>query len=156
MKTNSLFGKTGLFIMMFATLIFAASCANHNTKKATVKKIDQESVSSKTAAVHEEAQDTVMFKKKLQFFKDFDLNKDKKISQKEYMSMASAKFEQMDKNHDGKLTAKEYDLVSTIAPKGQNFVTKPEFLAHYKSKFQTMDKNKDGYVTMEELDVREN
>jgi len=156
MKTNSFFGRAGLFIMMFATLMFAASCVNQNAKKTTTKKIDQESVKAKTAAVHEEAQDTVMFKKKLQFFKEFDLNKDKKISQKEYMSMASAKFVQMDKNHNGKLSVSEYDLVSTMAPKGQNYVTKAEFLAHYKSKFQTMDKNEDGYVIMEELDVREN
>ncbi len=155
MKTNSLFDKVGLYILLFATLLFAASCANQNTKK-TVKKIDQESVSVKKAAVHEEVQDTVMFKKKLAFFEEFDLNKDKKISQKEYMAMASSKFDQLDKNHDGKLTVKEFDLVSTIAQKGQNYITKPAFLAVYEKKFQKMDKNKDGYVTMEELDVREN
>ncbi len=155
MKTNLSFGKAGVYVLLFTMLVFAASCANQNTKK-TAKKTDQESVSVKKAAVHEEVQDTVMFKKKLAFFEKFDLNKDKKISQKEYMAMAFSKFDQLDKNHDGKLTAKEFDLVSTISPKGQSYVTKPEFLAHYKSKFQTMDKNKDGYVTMEELDVREN
>ncbi len=156
MKTNFLFGKGVLYILMFTTLIFAASCANHNTKKETAKKINQKSVSAKKAAVHEEAQDTVMLKKKLQFFKDFDLNKDNKISEKEYMSMATAKFDKLDKNHDGKLTAEEFDSISTFNTQGENYVTKPEFLAVYKTKFQNMDKNKDGYVTMEELDVREN
>ncbi len=155
MKTNLSFGKAGVYVLLFTMLVFTASCANQNTKK-TVKKTDQESVSVKKAAVHEEVQDTVMFKKKLAFFEEFDLNKDKKISQKEYMAMASSKFDQLDKNHDGKLTAKEFDLVSTIAPKGQNYITKPAFLAVYEKKFQKMDKNKDGYVTMEELDVREN
>lgn len=155
MKTNPLFGKAGLYIFLFTTLIFAASCTNQNTKK-TAKKTDQQSVSVKKAAVHEEVQDTVMFKKKLKFFEDFDLNKDNKISAKEYMSMASAKFDQLDKNHDGKLTTEEFDLVSTFAPQGKNYITKPAFLAFYEKKFQKMDKNKDGYVTMEELDVREN
>ena len=154
MKTNSLFGKAGVYILLFSTLIVAASCVNNNAKK-TAKKTDQESVSVKKAAVHEEVQDTVMFKKKLKFFEEFDLNKDKKISQKEYMAMASSKFDQLDKNHDGKLTTEEFDLVSTFAPQGTNYVTKAEFLKHYKAKFQKMDKNKDGYVTMEELDVRE-
>jgi len=156
MKTNSLFGKTGLYILMFTTLVFAASCANQNKKKSTAKKIDQESVNLKKNAVHEEAQDTVMFNKKLQLFKKLDLNKDNKISEKEYLTMASEKFDQLDKNHDGKLTVEEFDLVSTMASKGKDYVTKPEFIAHYKEKFLSMDKNKDGYVTMEELDVREN
>jgi len=155
MKTNLSFGKAGVYVLLFTALLFAASCTNQNTRK-TAKKTDQESVSVKKAAVHEEVQDTVMFKKKLVFFEEFDLNKDKKISQKEYMAMASSKFDQLDKNHDGKLTVKEFDLVSTIAPKGLNYITKPAFLTVYEKKFQTMDKNKDGYVTMEELDVREN
>ena len=155
MKTKSLFDRAGLYILLFATLLFAASCTNQNTKKTT-KKADQETVGVKKAAVHEEVQDTVMFKKKLQFFKAFDLNRDNKISQKEYMSMASAKFDQLDKNHDGKLTTDEFDMVSTFDTQGKNYITKPAFLAVYEKKFQKMDKNKDGYVTMEELDVREN
>ncbi len=145
-----------LYILMLSTLLFAASCVNQKTKNETAKKIDQESVTAKKAAVHEEAQDTVMFKKKLQFFKDFDLNKDNKISEKEYMSMASSKFARLDTDHNGKLTAQEFDLVSTFAPQGKDYVTKAQFLDHYKAKFQKMDKNEDGYVTMEEMDVREN
>jgi len=155
MKTNLSFGKAGVYVLLFTMLLFAASCTNQNTKK-TAKKTDQESVSVKKAAVHEEVQDTVMFKKKLAFFEEFDLNKDKKISQKEYMSMASAKFDQLDKNHDDKLTTEEFDMVSTFDTQGKNYITKPAFLAVYEKKFQKMDKNKDGYVTMEELDVREN
>ena len=97
-----------------------------------------------------------MFQKKLTFFKNYDLNKDKKISEEEYLDMASKKFDQLDTNHDGKLTTTESDLVTSMVTSNKNYVTKKEFLAFYTKKFKAMDKNQDSYITTEELDVREN
>ncbi len=155
MKTNFLSTKAPLYLIMFAVLLFTASCANRNSKKET-KKIVKESATVKKAAAHEEAQDTVMFKKKLQLFNEFDQNKDNKISEKEYLDIASKKFDKLDVNKDGKLTVAESDLIVPMLSTGQKDVTKAQFIAFYSKKFKTMDKNNDGYVVMEELDVREN
>ncbi len=149
-------GKGIVYLFLFAIMLFAASCANQGKKESTQQKLEQEPKTVKKEAVTEEKQDSVMFQKKLAFFKKFDVDNNKKISEKEYLSMASQKFAALDANHDGKLTADESDLVTAIAPQGKNFVTKQQFLDYYKKKFQNMDKNKDNYVTMEELDVREN
>ena len=149
-------GKGIVYLFLFAMMLFATSCANHNQKKTTQQKLEQEPKTVKKEAVTEEKQDSVMFQKKLAFFKKVDVNNDKKISEKEYLSMASQKFDALDANHDGKLTTDESDLVSAMAAPGKTYVTKKEFLNAYKKKFQTMDKNKDGYVMMEELVVREN
>ena len=156
MKKIMLSGKGIVYLFLFTALLLAASCANQGKKESTRQNPEQESKTVKKEAVMEEKQDSVMFQKKLDFFKKFDVNNDKKISEKEYLSMASQKFEALDANHDGKLTADESDLVTAIAPQGKNFVTKQQFLDYYKKKFRTMDKNKDNYVTMEEMDVREN
>ncbi len=156
MKRIMLSGKGIVYLFLFSTLLFAASCANQGKKESTQQKLEQEPKTVKKEAVVEEKQDSVMFQKKLAFFKKFDVNNDKKISEKEYLSMASQKFAALDANHDGKLTKDESDLVVSIAPQGKNFVTKQQFLDYYKKKFQAMDKNKDNYVTMEELDIREN
>ena len=155
MKRIMLSGKGIVYLFLFSTLLFAASCANQGKKESAQQKLEQEPKTVKKEAVVEEKQDSVMFQKKLDFFKKFDVNNNKKISVKEYLSMASQKFEALDGNHDGKLTADESDLVTAIA-QGKDFVTKQQFLDYYKKKFQNMDKNKDNYVTMEELDVREN
>ncbi len=149
-------GKWVVYTFLFSTLLFAASCANQNKKVSTQQKLEQESKTVKKVAKVEEKQDSVMFQKKLAFFKKFDINNDKKISLEEYQNMATQKFNTLDANHDGKLTKDESDLVVAIAPAGKKFVTKKEFLAYYTKKFKTMDKNKDGYIMMEELDVREN
>jgi Ca2+-binding EF-hand superfamily protein len=156
MKRIVLSGKGMVYFFLFSILLFAASCANHTQKESVQQKLEQEPKTVKKEAVTEEKQDSVMFQKKLAFFKKFDVNNDKKISEKEYLSMAAQKFASLDADHNGKLTSDESDLVMAIAPQGSKSVTKQQFLDYYKKKFQTMDKNKDKYVTMEELDVREN
>ncbi len=156
MKREFLSGKWLLYTLLLSGLLLAASCANHATKESTQQKLEQEPKTVKKAAVVEEKQDTVMFQKKLEFFKKFDTNKDKQISEKEYLNMAGQKFDTLDANHDGKLTAAESDLVTPMLAQGKKYVTKAEFLAFYSKKFKTMDKNKDGYIDMEELDIREN
>ncbi len=167
MKKVFLSGKWVLYTLMISSLLFATSCANHTKKESTQQKLEQklktvkksaavEVKTVKKSAVAEAKQDSVMLQKKLLFFKNYDLNKDNKISEKEYLNMASKKFDQLDTNHDGKLTANETDLVTSMAAPGKNYVTKKEFLAAYSKKFKAMDKNKDGYLTMKELVLKDN
>ncbi len=156
MKKVFLSGKWVLYTLMISSLLFATSCANHTKKESTQQKLEQKLKTVKKSAVAEAKQDSVMLQKKLLFFKNYDLNKDNKISEKEYLNMASKKFDQLDTNHDGKLTANETDLVTSMAAPGKNYVTKKEFLAAYSKKFKAMDKNKDGYLTMKELVLKDN
>lgn len=162
MKKLFLSGKWVLYTLMLSSLLFAASCANHTKKESTQQKLEQKlktvkkSETVKKSAVVETKQDSVMLQKKLLFFKNYDLNKDNKISEKEYLNMASEKFDQLDTNHDGKLTTSETDLVTSMVAPGKDYVTKKEFLAAYSKKFKAMDKNKDGYLTMKELVLKNN